>query len=85
MAKPIKRSGFDRRGASPEDIFLEDLRGVLWNSYVDASMSWIEIAGRARLAYSTVRRFASGETKRPQLYTVLRLMSAIGARLKLES
>jgi len=74
-------SRFSAKGAEAEDVFIEDLRGVIWNSARDVGLNWKQIAGAARLSPKTVSRFAYRETKRPTFYTIFRILTVVGVRL----
>lgn len=61
-----------------EARFLADLRGLIWEKGGAQGGSWKDLAARAKLADRTIARFASGETKKPQLFTIRRMIQAIG-------
>jgi len=67
--------------ADDEAKYLEDLRGVVWKEAGTGSGSWKSLAEKAGLADMTVRRFATGETKRPTLFTIRRMLAALNYRL----
>ncbi|MEO6536352.1 MAG: helix-turn-helix transcriptional regulator [Candidatus Paceibacterota bacterium] len=66
--------------ASKEDEFVEDLRGMVWSSQ-GTTGTWQDLADKTGLCYSTVQKFASGDTKRPQGRTLLKLVIAFGYRV----
>lgn len=66
-----------------EARFMEDLRGLVWARAGAEGKTWKALAAEARLAHQTVQKFASGETKRPNLFTVRRLVLALGCRLEI--
>lgn len=61
--------------------WLEDLRGIVWNDFIKGRRSLENLAADAKLSLSTVQKFAWGETKKPHLQTVFKLMKALGYRL----
>lgn len=66
---------------SDETQFLEDLRGAIWGKAGATRGSFKALAQDAKISDRTIARFASGETKRPNLFTVRRLLAAVGLRL----
>ena len=60
-----------------EKKFLEDLRGLIWAKGGSQGGSWKSLAERANLNARTISRFASGETRRPMLFTIRRMFVAI--------
>lgn len=60
-----------------EAKFLADLRGLVWKSQGQDVRGWKGLAEKARLSDKTVARFASGETKKPHLFTIRRILVAI--------
>ena len=54
--------------------------------YTEAAktMTWAELAREAGIAYTTVERLGSYETKRPQELTIWKLARAVGMELRLE-
>jgi DNA-binding phage protein len=64
-----------------EAEFLEDLRGVIWGKAGAIASSFKALAAEAKLSDRTIQRFASGETKRPNLFTIRRLLKAAGWRM----
>ncbi len=58
--------------------FLADLRGLVWAKAGKIGMSWKSLAENANLNYRTVQKFASGETRRPQIFTIRRICQAVG-------
>lgn len=81
--KTRKRIPLTKRGAEQFEVFLEDLRGIVWNSTRDANMNWAQIAVMANITAETVAKFAYHEVKRPQFRTVFGIAAAVGARLTL--
>ncbi len=69
------------RGKETEDIFIEDLRGAVWNSMNDSGLTWQEISIRAGCKNATVSKFAYGETRRPVFRTVYKIAEALGIKL----
>ncbi len=57
--------------------FLSDLRGLVWKEGGTKHNSWKDLGEKARLNPKTIQRFASGETRRPQIYTVRRICQAV--------
>ena len=72
VAEPIK-------GSDDEHKFLEDLRGDIWSG--SSKETWKEMGDKAGLSPATVSNFATGNTKRPSLFTIRRLLAARGFRL----
>lgn len=60
--------------------YIEDLRGIVWNSIKETSKTWTALAADANLAVSTVSRFAYGDTKKPSSATIFALERAVGIR-----
>lgn len=81
--KERRRQSFIRRGSETNSIFLEDLRGMVWNSRRDSDMDWKTLAIKASLHKNTVAKFAYGEVTKPNFRTVFNIAEAIGVRLKL--
>lgn len=81
--KVRERVAFDRERAADFEIFLEDLRGMVWNSSRAHDLTWTQLAIRANVTLPTVSKFAYGETKRPTFPTVFGIARAIGARLRI--
>lgn len=67
--------------AEVEDQDLEDLRGFVWNDQKASNRDWRRLAADAKVSYSTVRSFASGQTKRPHFLTILKLVRAMDMRI----
>lgn len=63
------------------DEFIQDFRGLLWNSVVEFGLTWQQLAEKANLHVSTIENFLFGKTKRPQFPTMLRLLEAMGFRI----
>jgi hypothetical protein len=61
--------------------FLEDLRGAIWGKAGAIQGSFKAMAADAKLHISTISRFASGETKRPQLFTIRRMLKSVGLKM----
>jgi DNA-binding phage protein len=78
--KPRSRQPFIRRGADTTDIWLEDLRGQVWNSSRDQNLSWKDIAIRSGITSQTIAKFAYFETKRPMFNTVFKIAEALGIK-----
>ena len=78
-----KRQPFIRRGAESDEIWLEDLRGAVWNSNRDKGVLWKDIAQYRKpfLATSTVAKFAYGDTKRPVFRTIFRICEALDIQI----
>lgn len=70
---------------TPEDgdemQFLEDLRGAIWGKAGRGAGTFKDLAAEAKLSPQTVSNFASGQTRRPTLFTIRRLLHAVGLRL----
>ena len=64
-----------------EALFLEDLRGAIWKRAGATRDSFKAMAAETKLSERTIQRFASGETKRPQLFTIRRMLASVGMRL----
>lgn len=60
--------------------YIEDLRGIVWNSVKETGKTWADLAADASLAISTVSRFAYGDTKKPSSATVFALERALDIR-----
>lgn len=60
--------------------YIEDLRGIVWNSVAETGMTWKQLAEAAELSVLTVSKFAYGETKKPSSETVFKLEDAVGLR-----
>ena len=75
------RSGFNALALNEEDQFIEDLRGMVWSGSVTGKRSWKDIAEESGLNVATVSKFASGDTKRPHLLTIRRIVRACGYRM----
>lgn len=80
MTRPPYKA-FIRRGAETDEIFLEDLRGQVWNSFRDAGKTWKELAIAARVTNNTISKFAYGETRRPVFRTVYNISEALSIRI----
>ena len=61
--------------------WIEDLRGIVWHSFIKGRMTLDDIAAKANLHLSTVEKFAYRETKRPAARTTFELAKAVGFRL----
>jgi DNA-binding phage protein len=61
--------------------FLEDLRGAIWGKAGATNSSFKVLADNTKMHARTISRFASGETKRPQLFTIRKLLKAVGLRM----
>jgi len=61
--------------------FIEDLRGIVWNSAKETGLSWDELAREANLSPQTVSRFAYGETKVPTSRTLFQLVTVVNLRM----
>jgi transcriptional regulator with XRE-family HTH domain len=85
MKSPRKRQGFIKRGAETDDIWLEDLRGIVWSSSNELHITWKEIALRANIHKNTVANFAYGDTKRPVFRTIFRIAEALDIHITLAS
>ncbi len=72
--------GFKSAVTEEEDPFLEDLRGLVWSDERTNHRSWDQLAREAGISYATVRNLAVGETKRPHLRTIHKLLLAMGFR-----
>jgi DNA-binding phage protein len=84
LAQGKKRRAGSRAtlGIDPDsEEFLQDLRGMLWNSVPTCGMEWPELAREAKLHVSTIENFLFGQTKRPQMNTIYRLLTAMGFRI----
>jgi DNA-binding phage protein len=71
-------------GEDDEQKYLADLRGMLWNSGGAVDGSWKKLAEKAHLNARTISKFASGETIRPQLFTVRRLFQAVDYEMEIK-
>jgi len=69
------------RGFETDMIFLEDLRGMVRNSWKDRKLTWKVISEVSTLHPGTISKFACGETKRPVFRTVFKLMEALDVKL----
>lgn len=64
--------------ADPEEAkLLEDLRGIIWSKAGSTKGNWKTLAAKAKLHPRTVSKFACGDTKRPQLFTIRRMFAAV--------
>lgn len=61
--------------------FIEDLRGIVWDSVKETGLSWDDLAIEAKLSPQTVSRFAYGETKVPTSRTVFQIASVVNLRM----
>ena len=73
--KPVTLTDLDT------EAFIQDFRGLLWNSVPECGKTWQELAQDARLAHSTIENLLFGTTKKPQTQTVLKLLTAMGYRV----
>lgn len=78
----VKLNDVQKRSANSaidpeEDEFLEDLRGLIWKEAGRPDGKWKHLAEKANLSDRTIARFASGETRRPQVFTIRRMIKAI--------
>ncbi len=71
------RDALLRKELDEYGIYLEDLRGFLFNELSD----WDKLAADANLSFSTIRNLAMGDTKRPQERTVRQILQALGFRV----
>ena len=62
--------------------WLEDLRGLVFNSRQEVGLNWEDLAREANLLPSTVARFADGTTKRPHGRTIFELTKLFESRRK---
>jgi transcriptional regulator with XRE-family HTH domain len=60
------------------DALILELRGILWNS----KRTYDSIGAAANVGPNTISRWASGETKRPQLLKVLAVARVLGYDLR---
>lgn len=67
----------DKNLDDDEVKFLSDLRGLIWKKGGSVGGSWKVLAEKAKLNNRTIQKFANGETKRPQLFTIRRMCLAI--------
>jgi DNA-binding phage protein len=68
-----------------EQEFLSDLRGLVWNQAGRINGSWKGLGEKANLNYKTLQKFASGETRRPQFFTIRRICQAVNCTLSIKS
>ena len=65
--------------ATPAEVRLAQVRGLVWHLFIKRKLSWEEIARRANLCVATVENLAEGETKRPHNNTVTAILEVLGA------
>ena len=82
VQKRTANSAVDNPLYDEEQKFLEDLRGELWGRGGSISSSWAEVAKETKLARSTISNFATGQTKRPTVFTVRRIAMAFGYAMR---
>ena len=68
-----------------EQQFLSDLRGIVWSQAGKVNGSWKGLAAKSNLSYRTLQNFASGETRRPQFFTIRRICQAVGCTLSIKT
>jgi hypothetical protein len=61
--------------------FIEDFRGMLWNSYEECGMTLWALAAKANVSPRTILNFLFGITRRPQVPTIMKLLDAMGYRI----
>jgi DNA-binding phage protein len=60
-----------------EEKFLTDLRGIIWHRTGAVGGNWKTLAEKAHLNPRTIAKFASGDTRRPHLFTIRRMFQAV--------
>ncbi len=68
-----------------EQEFLSDLRGLVWYHAGRVNGSWKGLAEKSNLNYKTLQSFASGETRRPQFFTIRRICQAVNCTLSIKT
>jgi DNA-binding phage protein len=68
-----------------EHQFLSDLRGIVWEHAGRINGSWKGLAEKSNLNYKTLQKFASGETRRPQFFTIRRICQSVNCTLNIKS
>lgn len=80
----IQRRAANSAIADDEDKFLEDLRGRLWANGGAVDGKWKSLAERANVSPRTISRFASGDTKKPQILTIRRMFGALSYAMEIK-
>lgn len=62
------------------EMWVEDLRGIAWNSFTKGRLSMEDITVMSGLRPKTVESFVWGVTKNPRATTVFQIARAVGFR-----
>jgi len=75
------------RDREPEQDYVRELNRLVDAIYQDATdrgWSWIDLAGEAGVAVTTVYHLGERQTRFPEFRTVFRLAAAVGMQLQLQ-